>query len=97
MPRLSTTDPSSYSQPELVKIKHIDIDWTIDFGTKRISGFSTIQFVILTKFIEEIVSTFLIFSNTYGYDNYYKSYSYWMLAISMLNLSISSMKDVKYH
>ncbi|XP_070496460.1 leukotriene A-4 hydrolase-like isoform X1 [Chironomus tepperi] len=55
MPRLSTTDPSSYSQPELVKIKHIDIDWSVDFGTKTISGFSTIQFVILTKFIEEIL------------------------------------------
>jgi hypothetical protein len=58
MPRLSTTDPSSYSQPELIKIKHIDLDWSIDFGTKTISGFSTIQFVILTKFIEEIVSHF---------------------------------------
>lgn len=76
MPRLSTTDPSSYSQPDLVKIKHMDIDWSIDFGTKTISGFSTIQFVILTKFIEEIVSFFTYFSHVY--ENFINYYSCWM-------------------
>jgi leukotriene-A4 hydrolase len=55
MPRLGT-DPSSYSQPDLVKIKHIDLDWTVDFSQKVISGSAQIQFIILTKFIEEIVS-----------------------------------------
>lgn len=56
MPRLSTTDPSSYSQPELVKISHIDLDWNINFADKVIDGSATIQFIILAKFIEEIVS-----------------------------------------
>lgn len=56
MPRLSTTDPSSYSQPELVKIEHVDLDWNISFADKVIDGSATIQFIILAKFIEEIVS-----------------------------------------
>ena len=56
MPRLSTTDPSSFSQPELVKINHIDLDWGVNFTDKVISGSAQIQFVILAKFIEEIVS-----------------------------------------
>lgn len=55
MPRLSTTDPSSYSQPELLKIKHVDLDWNINFEPKTISGSAQIQFVILAKFIEEIL------------------------------------------
>ena len=58
MPRLSTVDPSSFSQPELVKIKHVDLDWLVDFGPKTISGSAQIQFIILAKFIEEIVSDF---------------------------------------
>lgn len=56
MPRLSTTDPSSFSQPELVKIEHIDLDWGVNFTEKVISGSAQIQFIILAKFIEEIVS-----------------------------------------
>lgn len=56
MPRLSTTDPSSYSQPEFVKITHVDLDWSIDFEQKIINGSALIQFTILAKFIEEIVS-----------------------------------------
>lgn len=56
MPRLSTTDPSSFSQPEFVKINHIDLDWGVNFTEKVISGSAQIQFVILAKFIEEIVS-----------------------------------------
>lgn len=56
MPRLSTTDPSSYSQPELVKIEHVDIDWNVNFSDTTLSGSAAIQFVILAKFIEEIVS-----------------------------------------
>lgn len=56
MPRLSTTDPSSYSQPEFVKINHIDLDWNVNFNDKIIIGSAQIQFIILAKFIEEIVS-----------------------------------------
>ena len=50
------TDPSSYSQPELVKVQHIDLDWSVNFNEKVLSGTATIKFLILAKFIEEIVS-----------------------------------------
>jgi leukotriene-A4 hydrolase len=56
MPRLSTVDPSSYSQPEFVKIQHVDLDWNVNFTEKNLAGSATIQFLILAKFIEEIVS-----------------------------------------
>lgn len=56
MPRLSEVDPSSYSQPQYVKIDHVDLDWNVNFSEKIISGSASIQFIILAKFIEEIVS-----------------------------------------
>lgn len=51
------TDPSSYSQPELVKVQHIDLDWSVNFPEKVLSGTATIKFFIIAKFIEEIVSS----------------------------------------
>ena len=54
--RLGTTDPSSYSQPELVRMKHVDLDWRVDFGENVLAGTVTIKFLIIAKFIEEIVS-----------------------------------------
>lgn len=49
-------DPSSYSRPDLVKISHIDLDWTVKFGENVLDGTATIKFLIIAKFIEEIVS-----------------------------------------
>lgn len=54
------TDPSSFSQPEFVKIQHIDLDWNVNFGESVLTGTATIKFLILAKFIEEIVSIHLI-------------------------------------
>lgn len=49
-------DPSSFAQPDLVKVNHIDLDWNVNFSESVLSGTATIKFIILTKFIEEIVS-----------------------------------------
>lgn len=49
-------DPSSYSQPDLVKVQHIDLDWSVNFNESVLVGTATIKFLILAKFIEEIVS-----------------------------------------
>lgn len=49
-------DPSSFAQPDLVKIQHIDLDWNVNFGESQLAGTATIRFLILAKFIEEIVS-----------------------------------------
>jgi hypothetical protein len=51
-------DPSSFAQPELVKIQHIDLDWNVNFVDSRLDGTATIKFLILAKFIEDIVSSF---------------------------------------
>lgn len=50
------TDPSSFSQPEFVKVKHIDLDWSVNFSENVLAGSATIKFLIISKFIEEIVS-----------------------------------------
>lgn len=49
-------DPSSYSRPDLVKITHIDLDWNVNFAENVLSGSATIKFLIIAKFVEEIVS-----------------------------------------
>lgn len=49
-------DPSSYSQPELVKVTHIDLDWNVNFGENILAGTATLKFLIIAKFVEEIVS-----------------------------------------
>lgn len=51
------TDPSSYAQPDLVKISHIDLFWSVNFGESVLAGSATIKFLIIAKFIEEIVSS----------------------------------------
>lgn len=54
-------DPSSYSQPDLVKVQHIDLDWTVNFSESVLTGVATIKFLIVAKFIEEIVSYLILF------------------------------------
>lgn len=54
--RLSKIDPNSYSNPEEVVIQHIDLDWTVDFSRKLLKGSAKLNFKILEKSIEEIVS-----------------------------------------
>jgi hypothetical protein len=50
------TDPSSFSQPDFVQMKHVDLDWTVNFNESVLVGTATIRFFIVAKFIEEIVS-----------------------------------------
>jgi leukotriene-A4 hydrolase len=56
MTRLGKIDPSSYSQPELVKIEHVDLDWSVDFDNHVLRGSAVLHFKILAKSIENIVS-----------------------------------------
>lgn len=51
------TDPSSYAQPDLVKVTHLDLDWTVNFDEGVLAGTATLKFLIIAKFIEEIVSS----------------------------------------
>jgi leukotriene-A4 hydrolase len=54
------TDPSSFSQPDFVQMKHVDLDWTVNFNESVLVGTATIRFFIVAKFIEEIVSHGLV-------------------------------------
>jgi hypothetical protein len=54
--RLGKIDPSSYSQPEFLKIEHVDLDWTVDFDNHVLLGSAVLHFKILAKSIETIVS-----------------------------------------
>lgn len=49
-------DPSSFAQPDLVKVTHIDLDWKVNFQQKTLAGTVAIKFLIVAKAIEEIVS-----------------------------------------
>lgn len=49
-------DPSSYAQPDLVKVTHIDLDWSVNFQERILAGTAAIKFLIVAKAIEEIVS-----------------------------------------
>lgn len=49
-------DPSSFAQPDLVKVTHIDLDWSVNFQQKTLAGTAAIKFLIVAKAIEEIVS-----------------------------------------
>lgn len=51
------TDPSSFAQINDVKIQHIDLDWKVNFKDNVLSGSATIKFLIVAKFMEEIVSS----------------------------------------
>lgn len=42
---------------ENVIIEHVDIDWTVDFLEKILSGSATLYFTILAKSVEHIVSS----------------------------------------
>lgn len=57
--RLSKIDPNSYSNPEEAIIDHINLDWSVDFSKKILKGSASLNFKILKKSIEEIVSTSL--------------------------------------
>lgn len=59
------TDPSSYAQPDLVKVQHIDLNWSVNFGESVLAGTATIKFLIIAKFIEEIVSRMLELCNSF--------------------------------
>jgi leukotriene-A4 hydrolase len=52
---MGKVDPSSYSQPELIKIQHVDIDWTVDFENHVLSGSALLYFDIIAESIEDIL------------------------------------------
>lgn len=54
--RLSKIDPNSYSNSEDVVTQHVDLDWTVDFTKQTLKGSAKLNFKILAKSIEHIVS-----------------------------------------
>lgn len=54
--RLSANDPNSYSTPESLIIRHIDIDWEVDFTNKKLKGNALLKFDIISNEIDSIVS-----------------------------------------
>lgn len=56
MSRLSKGDPNSYSEPENIVLKHVDLFWNVDFDKQTISGEAVYHFNIVAKEIERIVS-----------------------------------------
>lgn len=56
MGRLGKVDPNSYSEPEKLTLRHADLDWTVDFNRKIITGGVTLKFKILAdEGVEKIV------------------------------------------
>uniref|UniRef100_A0A182YMS6 Peptidase M1 leukotriene A4 hydrolase/aminopeptidase C-terminal domain-containing protein n=1 Tax=Anopheles stephensi TaxID=30069 RepID=A0A182YMS6_ANOST len=52
--RLSPLDPSSYSNAHELIIRHVDLDWTVNFDKSTISGTATLNFKLIKKDLEEI-------------------------------------------
>ncbi|XP_053661958.1 leukotriene A-4 hydrolase [Anopheles marshallii] len=52
--RLSPLDPSSYSNAHELIIRHVDLDWTVNFDKSTISGTATLHFKLTKKDLEEI-------------------------------------------
>jgi leukotriene-A4 hydrolase len=53
--RLSISDPSSYAQPDQVTLRHVDLDWTVQFERKIIKAVAFLQFKVVATAIQEIV------------------------------------------
>ncbi|KFB46576.1 AGAP009907-PA-like protein [Anopheles sinensis] len=52
--RLSPLDPSSYSNAHELIIRHVDLDWTVNFDKSTISGTATLHFKLLKSELQEI-------------------------------------------
>ncbi|XP_319027.5 leukotriene A-4 hydrolase isoform X1 [Anopheles gambiae] len=52
--RLSPLDPSSYSNAQELIIRHVDLDWTVNFDKSTISGTATLHFKLTKKDLEEV-------------------------------------------
>ncbi|XP_052893833.1 leukotriene A-4 hydrolase isoform X1 [Anopheles moucheti] len=52
--RLSPLDPSSYSNAHELIIRHVDLDWTVNFDKSTISGTATLHFKLTKKDLQEI-------------------------------------------
>lgn len=48
-------DPSSSSNPDAVRVKHLDINWNVDFTSKTISGIVTLDVEVLVDGSTELV------------------------------------------
>lgn len=56
MGRLSSVDPSSYSEPELITTEHSAIHWKVDFDATKLRGSVLHRFNVLSSNLENIVS-----------------------------------------
>nr|XP_019526546.2 leukotriene A-4 hydrolase [Aedes albopictus]XP_019526549.2 leukotriene A-4 hydrolase [Aedes albopictus] len=52
--RLSQIDPSSYSNADELIIRHVDLDWTVNFEKSTLSGSASLYFKTLRDDVEEI-------------------------------------------
>ncbi|KAM3963295.1 leukotriene A-4 hydrolase-like [Aphomia sociella] len=52
---LSPLDPSSYSKPDLAVIKHVSLDWNVDFEKKVLDGSAVLNFEVLQNVREVIL------------------------------------------
>ncbi|XP_055641440.1 leukotriene A-4 hydrolase [Toxorhynchites rutilus septentrionalis] len=52
--RLSPIDPSSYSNAHELIVRHVDLDWTVNFENSTLSGTVSLHFKTLKDDIEEI-------------------------------------------
>ncbi|XP_064539219.1 leukotriene A-4 hydrolase isoform X1 [Drosophila montana] len=55
MGRLSTVDPSSYSEPELITTEHSSINWKVDFEATKLRGSVLHKFNVLSSNLEKIL------------------------------------------
>ncbi|XP_017860034.1 PREDICTED: leukotriene A-4 hydrolase isoform X1 [Drosophila arizonae] len=55
MGRLSSVDPSSYSEPEKITTEHTAIHWNVDFEATKLRGSVLHKFKVLTSNLESIL------------------------------------------
>lgn len=68
MGRLSSVDPSSYSEPEKITTEHTAIHWNVDFEATKLRGSVLHKFKVLSSNLESIVSKLAL--KLYGLTNW---------------------------
>lgn len=54
LPPLSPNDPSSFSNDADIRIKHVHLDWMVDFNSKTISGSVSHSAIVLAKEADQL-------------------------------------------
>lgn len=52
-------DPTSFSNSDQVKTKHIDINWTVNFEKKKLEGYVDLKLEVLEDSVKEVVCVIL--------------------------------------